>query len=114
MRSATTAKPAEMLGSSHATSHNTSLRVIGAADEDAVARRVVAGPAGLGNDADALGLDAEGEDLALELVAGLLEGTDGSHVVAPWLSEPATTAVSMAIDRPQAIDGAPARAGAQR
>ena len=38
----------------------------------------------------------------------------GSHVVSPWLSEPATTAVSMAIKRPQAIDAAPVRAGAQR
>jgi hypothetical protein len=51
---------------------------LGAADEDAVARRVVAGAAGLRDDADALGLDAEGEDLALELVTGLLEGTDDS------------------------------------
>jgi hypothetical protein len=32
----------------------------------------------------------------------------------PWLSEPATIAVSMAIKRPQAIDDAPVRAGAQR
>ena len=37
---------------------------------------VVAGPVGLGDDADALGLDAQGDDLALELVAGLLEGAD--------------------------------------
>src|SRR5882762_4647203 len=44
------------------------------AREDPVAGRVVAGPAGLWNDADAFGLDAEGDDLALELVAGLLEG----------------------------------------
>jgi hypothetical protein len=35
-------------------------------------------------------------------------------VVSPWLSEPATTAVSMAINTPQAIDDAPVRAGAQR
>src|SRR5258708_34352194 len=79
-----------------------------AADKDPVAWRVVAGPAGLRNDADAFGLDAEGDDLALELVAGLLEGTDGCHVVSPWLFEPATIAASMAIDRPQAIDDAPA------
>jgi hypothetical protein len=32
----------------------------------------------------------------------------------PWPCEPATIAVSMAIDRPQAINDAPARAGAQR
>src|SRR5713226_7787228 len=84
------------------------------AREDPVARRVVAGPAGLRNDADAFGLDAQGDDLALELVAGLLEGTDGCHVVSPWLFEPATIAASMAIVRPQAIDDAPAGAAAQR
>src|SRR5258708_2190208 len=87
---------------------------LGAADKDPVAWRVVAGPVGLRNNADAFGLDAEGDDLALELVAGLLEGTDGCHVVSPWLFEPATTAASMAIDRPQAIDDAPLGAGAQR
>src|SRR5579883_2094889 len=48
-----------------------------AADKDPVAWCVLAGPAGLRNDADAFGLDAEGDDLALELVAGLLEGPDG-------------------------------------
>src|SRR5258707_11707418 len=52
-----------------------------AADKDPVAWRVVAGPVGLRNDADAFGLDAEGDDLALELIAGLLEGPDGCHVV---------------------------------
>src|SRR5258707_3030416 len=87
---------------------------LGAADKDPVAWRVVAGPAGLGNDADAFGLDAEGDDLALELGAGLLEGTDGCQVVSPGLFEPATIATSMAIDRPQAIDDAPLGAGAQR
>src|SRR6266481_2744634 len=49
-----------------------------AANKDPVAWRVVAGPVGLRNDADAFGLDAQGDDLALEFaVAGLLEGTDG-------------------------------------
>src|SRR5258708_1107760 len=57
---------------------------LGAADKDPVARRVVAGPAGLRDDADAFGLDAESDDLALQFVAGLLEGTDGCHVVSPW------------------------------
>src|SRR6266851_4781258 len=53
-----------------------------AADKHPVAWRVVAGSIGLRNDADAFGLDAKGDDLALELlVAGLLEGTDGCHVV---------------------------------
>src|SRR6266849_187630 len=54
-----------------------------AAAKDPVARCVVAGPAGLRNDADASGLDAQGDDLALKLVAGLLEGTDVRHVVSP-------------------------------
>src|SRR5258708_17002214 len=40
---------------------------------DPVARRVVVGPICLGDDADALGLDAQGNDLALEFLAGLLE-----------------------------------------
>src|SRR5258707_4920100 len=47
---------------------------LGTADKDPVAWRVVARPAGLRNDADAFGLDAEGDDLALELIVGLLEG----------------------------------------
>src|SRR6266851_3031745 len=86
-----------------------------AADKHPVAWRVVAGSIGLRNDADAFGLDAKGDDLALELVAaGLLEGTDGCHLVSPWLFEPATIAASMAIDRPQAIDAAPLGAAAQR
>jgi hypothetical protein len=83
-------------------------------DIDAVARRVFVGPAH-GNDADVLGTETEGKDIAQVLaVANALEGTDGSHVVSPWLSEPATIAVSMAIKRPQAVDDAPVRAGAQR
>src|SRR5215471_10285401 len=47
---------------------------------DAVAGRVVVGPVSLGDDADALGLQAQGDDLALEIVADLLEGTDVGHV----------------------------------
>ena len=39
-----------------------------AADEDAVAGGVLAGAVGLGDDADVLGLDAEGDDFAGELV----------------------------------------------
>src|SRR5712692_10316289 len=69
-----------------------------AADEDPVAWSVVAHPVGLRNDADTFGLDAQGDDLALELVAtGFLEGTDGCHFASPWLFEPATIAASMAI-----------------
>ena len=37
----------------------------------------------LGDDADALGLQAQGDDLALEIVTDLLERTDGSHVTSP-------------------------------
>src|SRR5262249_35647968 len=80
---------------------------LGAANIDPVARGVVAGPVGLGDNADALGLDAQGDDLALELGAGLLEGADACHVTSPLLFEPATIAASMAICRPKAIDDAP-------
>src|SRR5271165_1979029 len=58
---------------------------LGAADIDPMAGGVVVGAVGLGDDADVLGLDAEGDDLALELAAGLLEGTDVGHVTSPWL-----------------------------
>src|SRR5579885_2619911 len=54
-----------------------------AAREDAVAGGVLAGAVGFGDDADVLGLDAEGDDLANELVAGLLEGADGRHDGSP-------------------------------
>ena len=46
---------------------------LGAADKDPMARGVVVGPVGLGDDADALGLKAQGDDFALEFLAGLLE-----------------------------------------
>src|SRR6516164_10828108 len=68
---------------------------------------IVARPVGLGDDADALALQAQGDDLALELVPGLLEGADVCHVTSPRLCEPATIAASMAICRPKAIDDAP-------
>src|SRR5277367_6620276 len=74
---------------------------------------VVVAAAGFGDDSDALGLDAEGDDLALELVGDLLEGTDVGHVASPAVFEPATAAASMAIDRPNTIDDAPA-CGPQR
>src|SRR5262249_20244293 len=61
---------------------------LGAADIDPMAGGVFAGPVGLGDDADALGLDAQGDDLALVLVAGLLEGADACHVTSPWCSSP--------------------------
>src|SRR5450432_1693202 len=46
---------------------------------------VVVRPAGLGDDADVLRLDAQGDDFALEFAADLLEGTDFGHVISPWL-----------------------------
>src|SRR5258708_3618098 len=49
---------------------------LGAADVDPMAGGVVVGPVALRNDADTLGLDAQGDDRALELLAGFLEGTD--------------------------------------
>src|ERR1700722_15582026 len=53
------------------------------AHEDAVARSLIVGGIGFGDDADAFGLQAEGDDLALEIVSDLLERTDGSHVTSP-------------------------------
>src|SRR3984957_19859508 len=58
---------------------------LGAADIDPMAGGVVVGAVGLGDNSDVLGLDAEGDDLALEFAAGLLEGTDVGHVTSPWL-----------------------------
>ncbi|KAH2824865.1 hypothetical protein KXV85_000259, partial [Aspergillus fumigatus] len=80
MRSAAVPKPAENLHSDATTPHNATLRIIRAADQNPVAGGVLAGGAGVGDDAHALGLDAEGYDFAGELVrAGLLEGADGRH-----------------------------------
>src|SRR6185437_15216964 len=57
---------------------------LGPAHIDAVARSVVVGAVGLGDDANAFGLDAQSDDLALELAAAdLLEGTDIGHVTSP-------------------------------
>src|SRR6185437_16054107 len=61
---------------------------LGTTDEDPMAGGIVVGPIGLGDDAHALGLDAERHDLALVLVAGLLEGTDVSHVSLLAVSNP--------------------------
>src|SRR5207253_303930 len=49
---------------------------LGAADKHAVAGSVVVGPVGFGNDAHALGLDTEGDDIALILRIDLLERAD--------------------------------------
>ena len=45
---------------------------LGSAHVDAVTRSIVVGASGLGDDADAFGLQAEGDDLALEIVLGQL------------------------------------------
>src|SRR6266481_3645797 len=74
-----------------------------AADIDPMAGGVVAGPAGLGDNADALGLDAQGDDLALELVAGFLEGADACHVTSPLLLELRDHRGLDGVCRPQAI-----------
>jgi hypothetical protein len=52
-------------------------------NKDAVAGRVVVCAASFGDDADAIGLDAQGDDFALKFAANLLEGTDVSHVTSP-------------------------------
>src|SRR5712671_7841117 len=83
MWSAAIPKPAENLHSDDTTPHNATLRIIGSADEDSVAWSFVVGGAGFRDDADAFGLQAEGDDLALEIVSDLLERTDGSHVTSP-------------------------------
>ena len=61
---------------------------LGAADKDPMAGGVVVGPVGLGDDAHALRLDAQGSNLALEFLAGFLEGADVRHVISPWCSSP--------------------------
>src|SRR5690606_14530750 len=61
-----------------------------AADEDAVAGSVFAAGTRIGNDADILGLEGKGDDLAAEDVAGFLEGADSSHCRSPdWVVEAA-------------------------
>ena len=82
---------------------------LGAADIDPMAGSVVVGAVGLGDDADVLGLDAQGDDLALELAAGLLKEPMLAMSLLLGCFVPATTAASMAICRPEAIDDAPAR-----
>src|SRR3546814_8503088 len=73
---------------------------LGPANHHPVRGGVVVGAAGFGDDAHALGLDAESDDLTDELVVGgLLEGADGSHDKSPVLIfEPVTITASMAWD----------------
>ena len=71
------------LHSDDTTPHNATLRIIGSAHKHAVARSFVVGGVGFRDDADAFGLQTEGDDLALEIVSDLLERTDGSHVTSP-------------------------------
>jgi len=72
---------------------------ISAADQNPVAGGVLAGGALVGGDAHVLGLDAEGDDFAGELVrAGLLEGADGRHSISPF-SVPETAPCGLDGDR---------------
>jgi hypothetical protein len=64
---------------------------------------VVPAAAGFRDDADALGLNVEDDDLALELAAEPVLAMS----LLPCCFEPATTAASIAIGRPEAIDDAP-------
>ena len=73
MRSAAVGKAPKNLHSQHAAPHNAQLRIISTTHVDPVARRIVVGPVCLGDDADAFGLEAQGDDLALEFLAGFLE-----------------------------------------
>src|SRR6516164_10688723 len=62
---------------------------LGNTEIDPVARRVVVGALCLGDDADALGLQAQGDDFAVEFLAGFLERADDSHVTSPyWFRAP--------------------------
>src|SRR6516162_7471377 len=83
MRSAAVDKAPKNMRSQRTAPHNSSLRIIGPAHKDSVARSFVVGGVGFRDDADAFGLQAEGDDLALEIVADFLERTDGSHVTSP-------------------------------
>ena len=51
------------------------------------------------DDADVLRLHVKGDDFSDVFVAGLLEGSDGGHVISPCDFDPAPVAVSMAIVR---------------
>ena len=72
MRSAAVDKAPKNPRSQRATPHNAQLRIIGAAHKDPVAWSLVVGGVGFRDDADAFGLQAEGDDLALEIVLGQL------------------------------------------
>ena len=71
MRSAAVDKAPKNLRSQHATPHNAQLRIIRAADIDAVAGSVLASAVSFSDDADAPG-KVQGVDLALEIVLGQL------------------------------------------
>jgi hypothetical protein len=71
MWSAASPKPAENLHSDATTPHNATLRIIRAADIDAVAGSVLASAVSFSDDADAPG-KVQGVDLALEAVLGQL------------------------------------------
>jgi hypothetical protein len=73
-------------------------------DKDAVGGGIAVRRGVFGHNADVLRLHAEGDDFSDVFAAGLLEGSDGGHVMSPFgLSEPALIAASMAIVRTGAI-----------
>jgi hypothetical protein len=73
MWSAASQKPAENLRSDDIAPHNAPLRIIGTTDIDPVAGRIVVGSVSFEDNADAPRLKAQGDDFALELLAGFLE-----------------------------------------
>src|SRR6516164_4513764 len=115
MRSAAVDKAPKNRRSNHATPHNAQLRIIGPAHVNAVAGSVVVGAVGFSDDADAFGLQAEGDDFALVFITDLLERTDGSHVLfSCCVSSPRPPRPRWRSVRPKTIGDAPARAGAKR
>src|ERR1700757_3166348 len=83
MRSMTTVNSAGKLGSRHAAPHNSSLRIIDSSDEGPVGRRVLVATRGFLDQADVLGLETEGDELAGEALLGLGEGADVRHCRSP-------------------------------
>src|SRR5262249_28625550 len=81
---------------------------LGSAHEDTVARSLVVGGAGLGDDADAFGLQVKGDDFALVIVSDLLERTDGSHFTTPiCVSSSRPPRPRWRSERPRTIGDAP-------
>ena len=88
---------------------------LGATDIDPMAGCVIVRPICLGDDPDALGLDAKRNDIALEVAAYLLEGTDVGHVTSPCCFRARDHhGLDGDLEAMKAIDDAPAWAAAKR